>query len=146
MNLQRKLFQRERSLLQILSYVGTTVYLKHILLNTANLSIDVNEINVTVVITLYFTLMKAQLKVKSNNQTTVQQQQTYIQVIPVTISNGSKSIQINALLDRGLDSTLIRKDLAEKLNLTGSKPCIEIYSVLSNSSKFNSKIVEFKIS
>ena len=40
-----------------------------------------------------------------------------------------KSIQTNALLDYGLDLTLIRKDLAEKLNLTGSKRCIEISSV-----------------
>lgn len=38
---------------------------------------------------------------------------TYLQIVPVTISNGINSLQTNAVLDTGSDSSLIRQDIAK---------------------------------
>ena len=39
----------------------------------------------------------------------------FLQIIPITISNGTKYIQTNALLDTGSDATLLKGDIAKKL-------------------------------
>ena len=44
---------------------------------------------------------------------------TLLQIVPVIIKNGNKSVKTNALLDSGSDVTLTNKDLASKLNLSG---------------------------
>ena len=55
-------------------------------------------------------------------------------------------IKTNAILDTGSDATLIRQDVARKLNLQGSSRKLEITNVFLDSSHFNSKLVNFKIS
>ena len=57
---------------------------------------------------------------------------TLLQVIPVTISNGSRTITINAFLNSGSDSTLISKNLADKLNLKGATEKLKIRNLLNN--------------
>ena len=42
---------------------------------------------------------------------------TFLQIIPVKLSNGHTFIETNALLDCGSDTTLLRKDVAQRLNL-----------------------------
>ena len=71
---------------------------------------------------------------------------TYLQVIPVTISNGEKSMQVNALLDTGSDTTLIKSSLAAKLNLAGKTQTMRISNVLTKKQSIKSKSVNFTIS
>ena len=40
---------------------------------------------------------------------------TFLQILPVIISNGKNIIKTNAILDTGSDATLIRQDVARKL-------------------------------
>ena len=44
---------------------------------------------------------------------------TFLQVLPVKISNGNKSVTVNVLFDLGLDSTLLAQNVASYLNLNG---------------------------
>ena len=55
----------------------------------------------------------------------------FLQVIPVTISNGSRTVTTNAFLCES-DSTLISKGLAEKLNVYGATKTLKIRNVLNN--------------
>ena len=47
--------------------------------------------------------------------------QTYLQIVLVTLTNSKRDIEVhtNVLLDTGSDTTLIRKDIADKLKLNG---------------------------
>ena len=71
---------------------------------------------------------------------------TYLQIIPDIVSNGSKSIRTNALLDTGSDSTFVTSDISQKLSLQGKTQQISLCNVLSNKDTFNSKLVDFEIS
>ena len=71
---------------------------------------------------------------------------TLLQVVPVIIKNGNKSVKTNALLDSGSDVTLINKDLASKLNLSGDSKVLNICNAISEVSKVECKPVEFQIS
>ena len=71
---------------------------------------------------------------------------TYLQVIPITVSNGEKSFKVNALLDTGSDTTLIKSSLASKLNLSGKSQTMRISNVLTKKQSFKSKSVNFTIS
>ena len=42
---------------------------------------------------------------------------TFLQIFPVIITNNTKIVHANALLDAGSDVTLIREDIAQILNL-----------------------------
>ena len=81
--------------------------------------------------------------VKSQNKS--KRTPTYLQVLPVTISNGENSIKTNALLDCGSDTTLVSKNLADKLNLKGKSLNLNITNVLTSSSHLKSKSVTFFI-
>ena len=56
---------------------------------------------------------------------------TLLQIVPVIIKNGNKSVKTNALLDSGSDVTLINKDLALKLNLIRDSEVLNICNVIS---------------
>ena len=71
---------------------------------------------------------------------------TYLQVIPIAVSNGETSIKVNALLDTGSDTTLIKSSLADKLNLSGKSQTMRISNVLTKKQTFKSKAVNFSIS
>ena len=70
----------------------------------------------------------------------------FLQIIPVTISNGSRTVTTNAFLDSGSDSILISIGLAEKLNLNGATKTIKIQNVLNNEMSSKPKLVNFFIS
>lgn len=71
---------------------------------------------------------------------------TFLQILPVTISNGSTSLHTNALLDPGSDATLVRQDISNLLNLHGESKMLSIGNALLNSSTVSSQIVSFDIS
>ena len=70
----------------------------------------------------------------------------FLQIIPVTISNGSKTVATNAFLDNGFESALSSKGLAEKLNLKGATRTLKIRNVLNNEMSYESNLVNFFIS
>ena len=51
---------------------------------------------------------------------------TFHQILPVIITNDTKIVHTNALLDASSDATLIREDIAHILNLGGEKKTLEI--------------------
>ena len=71
---------------------------------------------------------------------------TFLQILPVIITNGTKIVHTNALLDAGSDATLIREDIAHILNLRGENKTLEIGNALLNSSSVQSEIVSFIVS
>ncbi|XP_066921098.1 uncharacterized protein [Clytia hemisphaerica] len=71
---------------------------------------------------------------------------TYLQVIPIAVSNGEITIKVNTLLDTGSDTTLIKSSLASKLNLSGKSQTMRISNVLTKKQSFKSKSVNFTIS
>ena len=71
---------------------------------------------------------------------------TLLQIVPVIIKNGNKSVKTNALLDSGSDVTLINKDLGSILNLSAENKVLNICNALSEVLKVECKPVEFQIS
>ena len=71
---------------------------------------------------------------------------TFLQVIPLKISNGSKTLDVNALLDSGSDATLITSKLAHQLQLKGEMKQLNISNAISKSVAVKSKLVTFSIS
>ena len=64
---------------------------------------------------------------------------TYLQVLPINVSNGDKTFPANALLDSSSDSMLISTTLADKLNLCGGECFLTITNVMSTKLRINSK-------
>ena len=71
---------------------------------------------------------------------------TYLQVLPIYVSNGIRSVKVNALLDSGSDSTLVTKVLADKLKLTGEDQPLTLLNAVYMSTRTMSKLVNFQIS
>ena len=70
----------------------------------------------------------------------------FLQVLPLFVSNQyGKRVKVNALLDSGSDSTLISKDLADELNLTGKEYSLRFSNALNLNDKFKSKLVNFSL-
>ena len=73
--------------------------------------------------------------------------QTHLQIVPVTLTNNGRDIKVNtnALLDTDLDTTLIQKDITDKLKLTRIRRTMNISSVVTNTRKISSQAVNFII-
>ena len=67
-------------------------------------------------------------------------------VLSLKLSNGRTFIETNALLDWGSDTTLLRKDIAQRLNLKGKQEKLSVTSALSRSHDIDSATVSFDIS
>ena len=83
--------------------------------------------------------------VSSNNVQYKTSPKTFLQIIPVIVTNGVKSVKTSALLDNGSESTLISKRLSDELNLAGDPKNVTLSNVMCMKSKFESKLVDFKI-
>ena len=72
--------------------------------------------------------------------------QTCLQIVPVTLTNSRRDIEVhtNALLDTGLDTTLIRKDIAGKLKLNEIRT-MNISNAVTNTTKISSQVLNFII-
>ena len=70
-----------------------------------------------------------------------------MQIVSVTLSNSRRDIEVhtNALLDTGSDTTLIRKDIADKLKLNGIRRTMNISNAVTNTRKISSQVVNFII-
>ena len=71
---------------------------------------------------------------------------TFLHIIPVKLPNGHAFIKTNALLDCGSDTTFLRKDLAQRLNVKGKQEKLSVTSALSRSHNIDSATVSFDIS
>ena len=67
-----------------------------------------------------------------------------LQIVPVIIKNRNKSVKTNALLDSGSDVTLINKDLASKLNLSGDSKVVNILMLYRKHQRLNVNQSNFK--
>ena len=70
----------------------------------------------------------------------------YLQILLVKVSNGKTTVKANDLLDAGVDSTLIREDIAKQLGLHGSSRNLEIHNAFLKSKTVESKLVNFSVS
>ena len=71
---------------------------------------------------------------------------TYLQVLPINVSNGDKSFPANAFLDSGSDSTLISKTLEDKLNIFSVERSLTVTTIMSTKLKIKSKLENFSVS
>ena len=71
--------------------------------------------------------------------------QTYLKIVSETLTNSRRDIEVhtNALLDTGSDTTLIRKDIADKLKLNRIRRTINISNAVTNTRKMSSQVVSF---
>ena len=90
----------------------------------------------------------AEKEVAQNNsiQSTAIQSKTYLQVLPVILSNDSYSVRTKALLDCGEDSALFREDIAKILQLKGEQKPLKIQNAFLDSGQLESKLLNFTIS
>ena len=70
---------------------------------------------------------------------------TFVQIIPVKLSNGNTFIETNALLDCDPNTTLLSKDVAQRLNLTEKQKKLSVTSALSKSHNIDLATVSFDI-
>ena len=70
---------------------------------------------------------------------------TFLKIIPITTLDGTKYIKRNALLDIGSDATLLKSDIAKKLELNGDHKNLRITNAISKTSELESKQVSFKV-
>ena len=70
----------------------------------------------------------------------------FLQVLPVKISNGNKSVTVNALFASGSDATLLAQNKASYLNLNGTEQLITFSNAISEKSKVKSKLIYFSLS
>ena len=71
---------------------------------------------------------------------------TFLQVLSVKISNGPKTLGVNALLDSDSDATSITSKLAHQLQLKGEMKQLNISKAISKSIAVRSKLVTFSTS
>ncbi|XP_066920798.1 uncharacterized protein [Clytia hemisphaerica] len=73
---------------------------------------------------------------------------TFLQIVPVTISNGDISEKVNVLLDPGSDTTLISASLVDRLKLPNinSNLKVSISNVLTKKQTMRSRSVNFLLS
>ena len=72
------------------------------------------------------------------------EKKTFLQVIPITISSGTKYIRTNALLDTGSDTTLLKSHIAKKIGLNSDYKNIRITNAVSKTSELELQQVSFK--
>ena len=71
---------------------------------------------------------------------------TFLQVIPIILSNGPLSVETKTLLDCGSDTALLKKDVTKRLILEGSQQQLTVTSALLKSGKIDSAIVSVNAS
>ena len=81
----------------------------------------------------------------SNKTTKCPNVTTFLQVLPVKVCNGTNTIEVNALLESGSDTTLITSKLADQLKIKGEKKDLNISNAISKSVKVVSRLVNFSL-
>ena len=78
----------------------------------------------------------ASITLNNNNNL---EKNTFLQIIAITISNGTKYIKTNSLLDTGSNATLLKSDIAKKLGLNRDCRKIRITIAFSKTPELESK-------
>ena len=71
------------------------------------------------------------------------EKKTFLQVIPITISNGTKYIRTNALVDTGSDTTFLKNDITKKIGLNSDYKNLRIANAVSKTSELELQQVSF---
>ena len=90
------------------------------------------------------TLHRPKVNVKAT-RTTVQENSVLLSVVPIIIRAGNKSVITHALLDTGSEVSLIRKDIAEKLELQGPDKQLSFGTFNGNDPKITVSQVQFEV-
>ena len=64
---------------------------------------------------------------------------SFLQILPLITTNGTKIVHTNAILDAGSNATLMRVDIDHILNLRGENKTLEIENALFSSSRFSER-------
>ena len=88
---------------------------------------------------------KPNVEYKVGNQSIKNNEQLFLQVVPITLINDSYSIETNALLDNGSDTTLIRTDIVKRLQLKGEKRDINVSGAISQPETIQSELVNVTV-
>ena len=93
-------------------------------------------------------VLNSTYQVDSNIRSLIEKEilsQTYFQIVPVIVTNSRRDIKVhtNALLDTGSVMSLTRKDIADKLKLTGIRRTVNISNATTNTRKLSSEVVNF---
>ena len=83
------------------------------------------------------------LVVNKIKNTSSENSHVFLQVLPVKISNGNKSLTVNALFDSGSDSTLLVQNVGSHLNVDGKEHSITFSNAISQKVKSQIKISKF---
>ena len=67
--------------------------------------------------------------------------QVFLQKVPITLISNSCCLDTNALLDSGLDTTLIHKDIVKNLGLKGEKREISVSDATLQTEKIKSGLI-----
>ena len=67
-------------------------------------------------------------------------------MLPVKVSNGSQTVEENALLDAGSDTTVTTSKLADELQIKGVKKDLNISSTIVEPVTVVSRLVNFSLS
>ena len=80
------------------------------------------------------------------NEKSSENSHVFLQVLPVKISNGNKSVTVNVLFASASDYTLLAQNVASYLNLNGKEQSITFSNAVIQMSKVNSKLANFSLS
>ena len=69
-----------------------------------------------------------------------------LQTVPVYLTNGSKQVKVNALLDEGSSRSYLNSDVAAELGVEGRPQELTVNVLNDNQEKLNFSVVEFTIS
>ena len=67
-------------------------------------------------------------------------------MLPVKVSNESQTVEVNALLNAGSDTTIITSKLADQLKIKGVKKDLNVSSAISEPVTVVSRLVNFSLS
>ena len=82
----------------------------------------------------------------SHEKTNLPKTTIFLQVLPVNASNGSQTVEVNALLDAGSDTTIIASKLADELQIKEVKKDLNISSARAKPVTVVSRLVNFSLS
>ena len=82
----------------------------------------------------------------SHKKTNLPKTTISLQVLPVKVSNGSQTVEVNALLHAGSDMTIITSKLADELQIKGVKKDLNISSAIAEPVTVVSRLVNFSLS
>ena len=82
----------------------------------------------------------------SHKKTNLPKTTIFLQLLPVKVSNGSQTVEVNALLDTGSDTTIITSKLADELQIKGVKEDLNISSAIAEPVTVVSRLVNFSLS